>query len=86
MKITEVEKYQYLSVAFAVIAIVLAVLLIRAKNPTVTEGFEIASQALQNCSDGIKAWTEKYPAGTTPSVQSHSELVIVLQSCGAKAE
>ncbi len=86
MKITEVEKYQYMTIGFAIVAIVLAVLLIRAKHQTVAQGIGSAKDAIEACSDGIKGWNEKYPPGTTPTVQSQSELIIVLQSCGAKTE
>ena len=85
MKLNEVEKYQYLAVFFAAIAIILAILLMRAKNPHVTDGVDSAAEALQSCSDNLKAWNKKYPAGTEPSLQSQNELVIVLQSCGAKS-
>ena len=83
---TESQKYQYLAVFFAVVAIILAVLLIRAKNPTVVSGVDQASNALQACSDGLKAWSDKYPKGTAPTVQSQNELIIVLQGCGSGEE
>jgi hypothetical protein len=86
MAITETQKYQYWAIAFAIIAVILAVLLIRSNNPGVRSGVDMASDAIAECSDGIKAWNEKYPKGTAPTVQSQNELIIVLQGCGAKSE
>lgn len=85
MATTETQKYQYLAIFFALVAIVLAVLLIRAKNPTVEEGVDSAAEAIQACSDNIKAWTDKYPKGTAPTTQSQNELIIILQGCGAES-
>jgi hypothetical protein len=84
MAITETEKYQYTTIAFAVIAIVLAILLIRAKHQTVAEGVDNAKTAIEACSKGIEDWNKKYPPGTAPTVQSQTELITVLQGCGAK--
>lgn len=86
MKLTEVEKYQSLAIVFAGAAVILGILLFRAKNPSITSGVKLASEAIEECSDRISDWNRKYPSGTTPSIQSQNELILVLQSCGADTD
>ncbi len=86
MKLTEIEKYQALAIVFAGATVILGILLFRAKNPTITSGVKLASEAIEECSDRIADWNRKYPSDTTPSVQSQNELILVLQSCGADTD
>lgn len=86
MKLTEVEKYQSLAIIFVGATVILGILLFRAKNPSINSGVKLASEAIRECSDRITDWNRKYPSGTTPSIQSQNELILVLQSCGAKTD
>ncbi len=84
MKLTELEKYQSLTIVFAGAVVILGILLFRAKNPSIDSGVKLASEAIRECSDRITDWNRKYPSGTAPTVQSQNELIMVLQSCGAE--
>jgi hypothetical protein len=84
MKLTEIEKYQALAIVFAGVSVILGILLFRATNRDIVSSVEETKQAIENCSDRITEWNKKYPSGTAPTIQSQNELILVLQSCGAK--
>ena len=78
------DKHFYIIMALLLVIIVLLVLVLKEQGKPATDLVDKANTNVEDCSNAIATWKQKYPVGTPISDPARGELSLILSECTAK--
>ena len=78
--------YKWATWILVIIVIILAVMLTKKSNDTVSDTLGDLSDNVQECRTRLTAWETKYPQGTSTSPTAKEELNEILNDCSDVVE